>query len=213
MNKICVQYGCGFSAPNDWLNFDASPTLRLQKIPIIGKVLRANQKVKFPKNVLYGDIVKGLPLKNNSCDALYCSHVLEHLSLSDFRIALQNTHKLLKPAGIFRCIVPDLEVIARQYVKSLESSPETASIDFIGKGTLMGVLTRPRGIKGIITSVMGNSHHLWMWDHYSMKNELEKAGFKEIRRANYNDSKLQEFKFVEELSRFENAVVFECTKA
>src|SRR5262245_22988509 len=31
---LYVQYGCGLSAPDDWLNFDASPTLWLQLIPV-----------------------------------------------------------------------------------------------------------------------------------------------------------------------------------
>ena len=38
MKKKYVQYGCGLSAPNEWINFDVSPTLRIQKIPIIGSL-------------------------------------------------------------------------------------------------------------------------------------------------------------------------------
>src|SRR5882724_7131927 len=31
-----VHYGCLFCAPESWLNFDASPTLRFERIPILG---------------------------------------------------------------------------------------------------------------------------------------------------------------------------------
>ncbi|MCI5142460.1 MAG: methyltransferase type 11, partial [Candidatus Electrothrix sp. ATG1] len=34
MEKQFIHYGCGLSAPESWLNFDASPTLRLQRIPL-----------------------------------------------------------------------------------------------------------------------------------------------------------------------------------
>ncbi len=212
MEKLYAQYGCGLSAPKEWQNFDASPTLRLQRLPIFGALLKKQLNVVFPKEVRYGDIVKGLPLKENSCSGIYCSHVLEHLALKDFRTALVNTYRILKPGGVFRCLVPDLEIIVKDYLNSLESNPETASIDFIGAGSLLGVSERPKGLKGIVTAVMGNSHHLWMWDHYSLKNELSNAGFINIRKAAFNDSEVLEFKLVEDITRFENAVVYECTK-
>src|SRR5271154_2334251 len=82
-----VQYGCGFSAPAQWTNFDASLTLRLERVPLLGGVA-AGKNGRFPSNVLYGDIVRGLPVAARSCHAIYCSHVLEHLSLNDFRAAL-----------------------------------------------------------------------------------------------------------------------------
>src|SRR5436190_6115031 len=115
MVKLYVQYGCGLSAPAGWKNFDVSPTLRLQKIPFLGKLLKRNSKTVFPENVQYGDIIKQLPVAENSCDGVYCSHTLEHLSLNDCRISLRNTYKILKPKGIFRCVVPDLEMAARAY--------------------------------------------------------------------------------------------------
>ena len=96
MKNIYVQYGCGLSAPKEWTNFDVSPTLRIQKTPIIGTVLKRHLNTFFPPNVIYGDIIKGLPIDENSCDGLYCSHTLEHLSLQDLRQALRNSIKIMK---------------------------------------------------------------------------------------------------------------------
>ena len=45
--KIYVQYGAGNQAVEGWLNFDASPTLRIQKIPIIGRLLRSKLNCVF----------------------------------------------------------------------------------------------------------------------------------------------------------------------
>src|ERR1041384_622150 len=118
MNKnVYVQYGCGLSAPTGWTNYDCSPTLRLQKVPIVGRLIK---KTEFPRNVKYGDIVKGLPLSPQSCFGIYASHVLEHLALDDFRTALRNTYDLLAPDGVFRHVMPDLRKIASDYLASAD---------------------------------------------------------------------------------------------
>jgi hypothetical protein len=212
VRKVYVQYGCGLSAPKEWINYDVSPTLRIQKIPIIGIFFKRLSNTVFPSNVQYGDIIKGLPIAKDKCDGVYCSHTLEHLSLQDFRIALKNTYTILKKGGLFRCIVPDLEYSAREYINMLERNEKSASIKFIGANTLLGTEKRQRGLKGFITNFWGNSHHLWMWDSKSLSEELSNAGFKQIRTCKFNDSDDEMFKYVEDLTRFENAVAIECRK-
>lgn len=209
--QVYVQYGCGLSAPNKWLNFDASPTLKIQKIPIIGTILKTKLNAIFPSNVLYGDIVKGLPLKENSCDGLYASHVLEHLSLCDFRKALENSCKILKKGGIFRLIVPDLEITARSYIHELENNNHSASIHFIND-TLLGCFERSKGVRGVLECIWGNSRHLWMWDYKSLMWELQNAGFTDIRKCFFNDSTDVMFEKIEDADRFKNAVAIECKK-
>jgi hypothetical protein len=203
MNSQYVHYGCGLSAPQEWLNFDASPTLRLQKLPLLGQMAGGP---KFPSNVRYGNIVAGLPVTTRTCRAVYCSHVLEHLSLSHFRIALTNTRSLLAEGGIFRLVVPDLRVSARRY---LEDDGDTAAIRFMEE-TCLGVLERPRGLTGLLRTVLGSSQHLWMWDFGSMRRELEAAGFKAIRAARSGDSEEPLFAAVEEESRWVDAVGIQC---
>jgi predicted SAM-dependent methyltransferase len=203
-----VQYGCGLSAPSRWKNFDASPTLIIEKLPLIGK-LYAKGKPLFPQNVDYGDIVKGLPLTSLSCEAIYCSHVLEHLSLDDFRVALRNTNLVLKPGGIFRLVLPDLEYCVRQYINN--TSSEAASTFM--REAYLGKEFRERGVKSIVQSFFGNSLHLWMWDYKSMYPELESAGFVEIRKAEFGDSSNLMFKDVEEEDRWINCLGIECKKS
>ena len=48
-----VQYGCRWSAPSRWQNFDASPTLRFERTPLIGRPYTKNQS-RFPSNAEYG---------------------------------------------------------------------------------------------------------------------------------------------------------------
>lgn len=111
MTHCYVQYGCGFSAGDGWLNFDASPTLRIEKIPFFGKIASvalSGNSDRFPESVRYGDIRKGPLVPAGTADGIYASHVLEHLSLVDFRKALANTYLMLADGGVFRLIVPDL---------------------------------------------------------------------------------------------------------
>jgi hypothetical protein len=180
--KLCVQYGCGICAPDGWLNFDISPTLRLQKIPFLGRILTA-KLIQFPANVRYGDIVRGLPLAKQSCEMVYCSHVLEHLALEDFRAALNHTWDYLRPGGTFRFVLPDLEQLAHAYFKSNAEQP---SVWFM-ESTILGTKKRPRGLLRWVRHSLGNSRHLWMWDFKSIQVELKKAGFVDIRRAYLGD--------------------------
>ncbi len=53
-----MQYGCGFNAPSGWKNFDVSPTLRFERLPLIGRLYSKNQQ-RFPENVEYGDQMAG----------------------------------------------------------------------------------------------------------------------------------------------------------
>lgn len=208
---LYVQYGCGLCAPKEWKNFDASPTLRLQKIPIIGNAFKKISGIPFPKNVLYGDIVKGLPLKKDSCDLLYCSHVLEHLSLLDFRISIQNSFSILKPGGIFRLVMPDLEQMAKSYIKGLENNDSSNAIQFM-KNTGMALEKRPRGLKASLSASLGNARHQWLWDRAGTVAELEKAGFIKIRECQFGDSDNQAFKTVEDPDRFLGSIALEAQK-
>ena len=113
-------HGCGQSCPDGWINFDASPTLRLQRLPVIGRLFKRGATV-FPASVRFGDIVQGLPIADEFLvEGIYASHVLEHLSYADFWTALERTFRLLRPGGIFRLVVPDLKGRAQKYIERLE---------------------------------------------------------------------------------------------
>lgn len=209
---LYVHYGCGSNAPDSWMNFDASPTLRIQHTPVIGTIFKNSLSADFPANVKYGNIIKGLPIADNTCAAIYCSHILEHLSLTDFKTALANTYKMLKPGGTFRCVVPDLEVMAREYIQQLDAGDKNAAVLFVGDQTILGSKTRQKGVSGLVRSFLGNSRHLWMWDSASLQEQLREAGFKNIRPCLYGDSSIEQFKTVETQEHYHYAIGVECTK-
>ncbi len=210
--KVYVQYGCGQCAPEEWLNFDVSPSLRMQNLPVIGPLIKHKLGQQFEKNVRLGDITKGLKgIKENSADGVFCSHVLEHLSLHDFRTALKNTYKILKPGGRFRLVMPDLEVLVQDYLNDKKAGVEDASIRFI-KRTILGLEERPRGYKEVSRYAFGYLRHLWLWDAESTIKELRDAGFTSVRHCEFNDSVDPMFRLVEDKKRFELCVKLEAIK-
>jgi SAM-dependent methyltransferase len=200
MSGLYVQYGCGLSAPEGWSNFDASPTLRFERLPVIGRLFTKNAH-RFPENVRYGDIVKGLPLADGTVDAVYASHILEHLARDDFHAALHNTWRLLKDGGVFRLIVPDLQWRAEVYVRASAAGDSKAGSAFL-RSCCLGIETRPRSLWELMTFTFGHSKHFWMYDEPAMREALQAAGFRNIRRVEIGDAANPMFAKVEEEGRF-----------
>ncbi len=98
MNSF-LNIGCGTVFHTDWLNFDL---------------------VSTSSHVKTWDIRRGFKLESSSIDACYSSHFLEHLSTHEAKQVLTECFRVLQSQGILRIVVPDLEIVARDYLKSLE---------------------------------------------------------------------------------------------
>lgn len=207
---IYVNYGCGDQAPANWLNFDASPVVRLRQFPLAGKLLPGTST--FPDNVQYGDIVRGLPIAAGTVKGVFASHVLEHLSRDQFCIALENTFRMLSPRGIFRLIVPDLQIQVETYRAHIAAGREDAN-DFFLRTSALGLEQEPRTIQEHLRYVFGRtSRHHWMWDWPSIKSRLQDAGFTGIRQCAYRDCSDPAFADVESPDRFDWSVAAEAVK-
>ena len=57
-----------------------------------------------------------LPVDDSSIDCIYTSHTLEHLTLSQVKHVLNESHRVLKPGGVIRIIVPDFSLYQRNYL-------------------------------------------------------------------------------------------------
>lgn len=93
-----LNFGCGLAVHPDWVNIDSSPVL---------------------PGVIQHDLRRGLPFPDDGFDAVYGSHMLEHLDPEAGAKLLRECHRALKPQGIARIVVPDLEAIAKLYLESL----------------------------------------------------------------------------------------------
>jgi predicted SAM-dependent methyltransferase len=101
MKHNYLNLGCGNRFHNQWHNID---------------FISNNSHVK------QHNLLKGIPFQSNFFDVVYHSHVLEHFSKKDGEIFINECFRVLKPNGILRIAVPDLEMIAREYIKNLESA-------------------------------------------------------------------------------------------
>lgn len=210
MTAKYIQFGCGLCAPNGWRNFDAGPAFWLQKrLPITRQLLLKRGFPDYPVDrIEYGDIIEGLPVKKESAVGVYSSHVLEHLPLEGFRVALRNVYEYLQPGGTFRSVLPDLEYYIGGYVQQADS---TAAMKFLNS-THLGEPRVSKGLASLLQLLFGRSKHLWMWDYRAIEAELRAAGFTRIRRAYFGDSDDKHFNEVEERGRWENCLGVECKK-
>ncbi len=91
--------GCGSRYHPSWVNVD---------------------RVSTDPEVMIHDVRQGIPFPEGSFDVVYHSHLLEHLERPVAETFLKECHRVLRPRGVLRVAVPDLEEIARLYLASLE---------------------------------------------------------------------------------------------
>lgn len=199
--RVLVQYGCGLSCPVGWLNFDASPRLWAERTPLLSLVIRVFGRPLFPEQTRFGNIVSGLPIEQNTADAIFACHVLEHLPRTAVPMALKNTFRALKPGGVFRLVVPDLAWRISEYQRrAVENNPRAADI-FLAD-CMLGMNDQANGIADRIRLLYGNSRHLWMYDYPLLEALLLSSGFTKIRRCEMGDSPELAFKNIEAKDRF-----------
>jgi hypothetical protein len=199
--SLYVQYGCGFDAHPDWLNFDASPRLRLERTPLIGQLIKLTDRAKYTDHIRYGNIVAGLPVASGSVDGLYSSHVLEHIDRSSVITALRNSLTMLRPGGVFRVVVPDLVPIARLFLTEVEAGNPAAADRFM-RHCYLGEEQPVRGFLQTTKSIWSHASHKWMYDARLLESLLLEVGFRDIRPCSFNDSADPRFKEVEHEDRF-----------
>ena len=74
------------------------------------------------KDVMAHDLKQGIPFADNSFDVVYHSHVLEHFPKVEALTFIRECYRVLRPQGILRVVVPDLEQIVRMYLHCLENT-------------------------------------------------------------------------------------------
>jgi SAM-dependent methyltransferase len=110
--------------------------------------------VSLADSVIAHDLNRGLPFQDESFDAVYHSNVLEHFAPSDGGRLIGECFRVLKPRGILRVVVPDLEMICRSYLEAL-SHLESGDESWHGKYDWLrlvmfdqAVRTKPGGAMG-----------------------------------------------------------------
>lgn len=98
---LMVNLGCGRHFHPAWKNLDV---------------------VAHTPDVVACDLRRPLPFRDAVCDVVYHSHVLEHFPKALAPGFIKECFRILKPDGIIRVAVPDLEEITRLYLQHLEGA-------------------------------------------------------------------------------------------
>jgi predicted SAM-dependent methyltransferase len=106
--RLALNLGCGvsFLISPEWVNLD----------------WQSNSKYVRKHNLL-----KRLPSDSETCDLVYSSHLIEHLTQKDARVLIKECYRALKPSGIIRLSLPDFEEMANAYVEAKRNGDNLAS--------------------------------------------------------------------------------------
>jgi predicted SAM-dependent methyltransferase len=98
-----LNLGCGARYHPEWVNVDFTST---------------------GPDVIACNLNAGLPFDKDSFDVVYHSHLLEHFPKRHALTFMKECSRVLKPGGIVRVVVPDLEQLARIYLQLLDKAAQ-----------------------------------------------------------------------------------------
>ncbi|MEE8201880.1 MAG: methyltransferase domain-containing protein [Candidatus Acidoferrales bacterium] len=222
-----LNLGCGIHVCRlpGWENIDNSPNAWLAQHPWLRGILyrmgvlpEELYRVPWPPQIRILDASLGLPFADNSIEIIYTSHMLEHLSRERVCGLIRKVHGVLRPGGIVRVVVPDLEQLAGEYVQATqalargscwgeESAPGDKLVSELRLSPPLG-----RRVWGIPVAARSGSYHHWMYDFVSLKRLLERGGFQQIERRRYLDSAIPEIAELDIAERAEGSLYVEARK-
>ena len=198
---LMVNLGSGPHGPESWVNLDRSPTMLLRHTPRTSRVLRRigligdQHLVPWESHIVRQDLTKPLPFADGTVDAVYSSHFLEHIYLSDAEAILRECFRVLRPGGVVRLALPDGEAWARELVEAGDDSAGEAGRRYHAR---LGSHPegRPTG-KRALTFKIGGHIHRWQPTRGMVRAMLVDAGF--------SDADVSDRKFLEgDLPEIEN---------
>ncbi|GAB6043673.1 class I SAM-dependent methyltransferase [Endothiovibrio diazotrophicus] len=216
-DPLIVNLGCGEKVAAACLNIDYHPLLRLKRgplprwlyAPLLGDGRRA-RLAAIPDQVVCHDLLRGIPLADGSADAVYHSHLVEHLERWEARRLLVEVHRVLKPGGIQRIAVPDLEGKARRYLQHLilcdgdpaERERHDRFVASLIEQSLRQEAASARRHGGLRrwaeNLLLGGARrrretHRWMYDRANLGHLLAVTGFVDIAVRRWNESAISDW--------------------
>lgn len=202
--SIRLNLGCGLSVSKGWINIDGSlnalaaewPESTLRFLYRFSGSNRYYTEAEYCRllresHFLHHDLSYGIPFCDNTADFVYSSHFLEHLFKSDAEVLLKESYRVLKPGGIIRVCVPDL-----QYAVSLYNS-----------GQKEKMLDSYFFVEDMENSM---ARHKYMYDFELLETKLKEAGFTAVSRHNYREGKTPDLDVLD--NRPDETLFVEATK-
>jgi len=214
-----LNLGCGLLTHPKWVNVDGSWNARLARHPFLRKTLAGlnlltpdKAGVPWSREILIHDIRKPLPFPDSSAEAVYASHVLEHLYREQGQQLIAECFRVLMKGGIIRVVVPDLRAIVNEYVgekwtgETTQAQNGSPPADVFNERLLMRSSSPPKGnVLARIYEAWQDFHsHKWMYDEQSLAHLLRSGGFTDVIRRDYGESEIEGITDVEDPSRILN---------
>jgi len=155
---------------------------------------------KFKSDKYHHGVIWDMPFDSNSFDIVFASHILEHVPHYRIQKSLSEVNRILKPGGIFRLAVPDLNKAAKAYVSGdvdFFRRGQTRTHEDLGMGgMLMDYIVSPGhqtlAIMPDFSEVIGRYAHIYSYDFTMMKVLLSQWGFSEIVKSEFCASSIVE---------------------
>jgi predicted SAM-dependent methyltransferase len=182
---VMLNIGCGTDYKEGWINVDNNSDNNIEKLD------------------LNWDLRNPLPYKDNSVDFIFNEHFFEHLTVEEAKPVMMDLMRVLRPGGVLRIAMPDLEMVVDQYLNvSLEDDPviKRFNMDFIQtRAERINMSFRWWG-------------HTWLYDWEELTRRLQEAGCdkKKITRCKLRESTYPELRNLE--TREESALIAETVK-
>jgi SAM-dependent methyltransferase len=184
-----LNLGCGHNAVDGWDNYDRSPMMIMRKLPLLrtvllkAKVLHAEHMNLWPESIIRRDLSKPLPYADGTAEAVYSSHMLEHLYLDDARALLAECFRVLRPGGIIRLAVPDGEMWARDLIAAGDDPGGVAGLKF-QEMLRAHPNSKPMGRRKV-AFVAGSNWHKWQPTRGLVRQMFADTGFVDFKEMTF----------------------------
>jgi SAM-dependent methyltransferase len=197
---VIYNLGCGTRTHPACVNVDWSIHLRLRKLHLSSVAGSRAAKIRaLPRDIVVHDLRKGIPARDATVDVVYHSHVLEHIDREDAPGFMAEVHRVLKPGGVQRVVVPDFEHLTRRYVEAFGGEGHEARIadiiEQIVRREAAGTASQHPFRRRIENALLGDARkrgetHQWMYDRLSLTVLLETCGFTAISVVDHATSRI-----------------------
>jgi len=141
-------------------------------------------------------------------EAVYASHVLEHLHDDEARNLLRECHRLLRPNGVVRIVVPDLQSLVQRYIDAADAprgaeTPPILPADRFIEDLHLRPRSRGRGhfLFRMYSALTEFHSHKWLYDAESLIQRLHGAGFTAVAQRGFLDSRIPGIDTIEQATR------------
>lgn len=210
-----INIGCGSTPSEGWLNFDNTPAIKLANSPLkyrIAKLIGMLNKnhidnIEWNKKnkIKYADATKGIPLSSNSVEAIYTSHMFEHLSREGAKSFLYEAKRILQIDGVLRVSIPDLKIGVERYLINEDADEFMTSI--LVEAPPINTLKQK-----VFLFLNGYRHHQWMYDGKSLSSLFREVGLKNIKVCAEGETTIKNSTGLDLFERGSESVFVEGTK-